>query len=324
MAGSDFTDAELLQLYKHPDADLSLLSKEELQRIDTLTTPKQTISEPTTFAGGALKSLEDTAWNTGKGYVKGLKGLIPTPTNVLNTIRTVTNPVALMDAAKGTGGFVRDAVTGKLDPERGGEALAGLTLAAVGDQAPAIVRGIKSIPSVPGVGLASDAARGLVKGGAGAEWLGSDVIPKAVGAFQDARTARAVADAAPERAIPGFDRNLPNTSATGTVIRPPVAQPIGTMYSPPPDAPVATPPLTRNTPTMAGPTGSGVRSFSPGEERGIAESTQFGDWLHGTNDNSPPIGNGTFVDPRAAGPALLTPQEQAFVAQLKAQGAPSR
>ncbi len=62
----DFTDDELLKVYKNPKADLSKLSRSELQRLDTLTSAPQK-AVPTATAADMLSHYGGTGANTPEG-----------------------------------------------------------------------------------------------------------------------------------------------------------------------------------------------------------------------------------------------------------------
>lgn len=140
-----FTDDELLQIYRNPKADLSLLAPAELGRLDTLTQgatqkpAKSTfVDEPTTYMGGFMKSLGDTASRTGAGIVRGA-------VDAVNPVNLIRGPLALHEdiwgGNKGAGTIAGLKAIASGDPDAGGQAIGGLTTALI---APHV------LPKVPG------------------------------------------------------------------------------------------------------------------------------------------------------------------------------
>jgi hypothetical protein len=134
MADDTFTDEELLRIYQSPDADLSLLSQTELARLDTLTqaderpAPSTFVDEPTTFMGGFMKSLGDTAGRTASGVVRGVR-------SSLNPVNLVMGPLALgsdllMNGGANTIAGIKRIASG--DPDAGGEAIGALAMGGIG------------------------------------------------------------------------------------------------------------------------------------------------------------------------------------------------
>ncbi len=160
---------------------------------------------PETYAGGFLKSLGDTALQTAKGVGLGaLKSF--DPRNVIAGVDAVTNPVSLYHATEGGVNFVKDAVTGQLDPETGGEAIGGLATGLVAPRiGPPIVRGLKRL--APAASLATDVGWGAAKGAASNLPFVSAPVKGAIRGIQGALADRAASEAQ------GSGRLVPRPSA---------------------------------------------------------------------------------------------------------------
>lgn len=255
---------------------------------------------PETREGGALQSLGDTAMATAKGMGTGALSALNPVSIVKGLARTVAHPV---DTLNDLGSFAKTAATEGLDPNTGGQAIGGLLAGlATGRMVPPVVRGLKRIaPSVAGTAL--DVAK-----------AGLQLVPRAekvASALSDASTARSLRSAAQLRDKLGVESFGPSTRYPDGPAE--FAEPAMDFSGAPPTttANAARPPS-----TAAGPTGSGVRSFSAGEERGIAELDRFFNDKYGTDH--PTVGNGSYVEQPAAPTRMpmLTAAERDLVDKL--------
>jgi hypothetical protein len=219
------------------------------------------IKEPTTYAGGFLRSAADTVGRTAKGVVEGAASVID-PRTYVNAIRTgydvMTNPIAAAEAGRAIVDEAGRVFSG--DPEAGGRVIGQIV---AGKFVPIAVEGARaamegrSLPSMPNVGPAmrNGAAR-VVKHGttaAGATIAGGPgaVVGATIG---EELAARIRAGGAPKAHVPtaeGYSRYEPSVSTYQPEATSPGESGVGETPPPSGRPPVEPTPAPEAAPTSA-------------------------------------------------------------------------